>query len=57
VSGIHATLSGMSSRSPYKSKMEMASEDLKEHYEKFNDEFERFFPDLKSYAEGWIRDS
>jgi acyl carrier protein phosphodiesterase len=52
--GIHAALSGMSSRTPYVSKMDEASHDLREHYEEFKDEFERFFPQLKNFAEHWM---
>lgn len=55
ISAIHRTLSGMASRTPYKSKMESASEDLRAHYREFNDEFERFFPQLKAFAEEWLR--
>jgi acyl carrier protein phosphodiesterase len=55
--GIHAALSGMAGRTPYVSKMDEASEDLREHYEKFKNEFERFFPELKSFAEKWLRES
>ncbi|MEX2233433.1 MAG: ACP phosphodiesterase [Cyclobacteriaceae bacterium] len=56
ISGIHRALSGMASRTPYKSKMELASEDLRKHYEEFNNEFEQFFPELKSFADDWIED-
>lgn len=54
ISGIHGALSGMASRTPYESKMEQASNDLKDHYEKFQEEFERFFPELKSFSEKWL---
>lgn len=55
ISAIHRTLSGMASRTPYKSKMESASEDLRAHYKEFNDEFGKFFPELKDFAEEWLR--
>ena len=54
IHGIHRALAGMASRTPYESKMEHASEDLRDHYGKFQDEFERFFPDLKVFAEEWL---
>lgn len=52
---IHGALSGMASRTPYDSKMEQASQDLKNHYEKFEAEFERFFPDLKNFSARWLK--
>ena len=54
VSGVHGTLSGMASRTPYESKMEQASVDLRKHYNEFQSEFEKFFPELKDFAEGWL---
>jgi acyl carrier protein phosphodiesterase len=44
IEGIHGALSGMSRRTPYPSKMEEASVDLREHYDAFRNEFEEFFP-------------
>jgi len=55
VQGIHRALSGMASRSPYNSKMEEASYDLREHHEAFNKEFLVFFPDLKRFADAFQR--
>src|SRR5688500_16334712 len=57
ISGIQQTLSGMASRTPYDSKMENASEDLREHYEDFNNEFKIFFPELKRFADEWASES
>ena len=54
--GIHAALTGMSSRTPYVSKMDEASQDLREHYENFKREFEQFFPELKTFAENWLHE-
>ena len=54
--GVHRTLSGMASRTPYVSKMEQASEDLRKHYDEFKDEFERFFPELKKFAGEWLKE-
>lgn len=55
ITGVHRALSGMASRSPYDSKMEYATSDLEKHYKEFNDEFERFFPELKRFCEEWLR--
>lgn len=57
IHGIHRTLSGMASRTPYKSKMESASDDLRKYYAEFEDEFERFFPRLKAFADEWLTTS
>lgn len=54
IRGIHRALSGMASRTPYESKMEVASEDLRKYYNEFNDEFKRFFPELKKFASEWL---
>ena len=53
ITGVQRTLSGMASRSPYDSKMEQATNDLETHYSAFNDEFDRFFPELQQFAEEW----
>lgn len=55
ISGIHRALSGMASRTSYDSHMEHASEELRKHYQKFQDEFLMFFPKLKAFAEEWLR--
>ena len=53
--GIHRTLSGMASRTPYPSRMEEATNDLKAHYDLFLHEFNLFFPDLSSFCDEWRR--
>ena len=53
ISGIQRTLSGMASRTPYESKMDEATEDLRKHYDEFKDEFHGFFPELKKFADEW----
>lgn len=53
IEGIHRALSGMAGRTPYASKMEQASSDLREHYTDFKDEFEHFFPTLMAFSEEW----
>ena len=55
ISGVHRALSGMASRSPYESRMELAAKDLEKHYDGFSDEFGRFFPTLKDFCDEWIR--
>jgi len=57
VSGVHRTLSGMASRTPYESNMEHASKDLEKHYDAFKAEFERFFPELEKFAGEWREDT
>lgn len=52
--GLDRALTGMASRSKYKSRMEFAVNDLKEHYELFSAEFADFFPDLQQHAKEWI---
>lgn len=53
INGVHRALSGMASRSPYESRMELASGDLRKYYKEFENEFERFFPELKYFADKW----
>lgn len=57
VDGVHRALSGMASRTPYNSKMELASRDLRKNYDAFRLEFERFFPSLKAFSEEWLQTS
>jgi acyl carrier protein phosphodiesterase len=54
ITGVDRTLSGMASRSPYDSKMEHAVSDLEKYYKEFNNEFDRFFPELKRFSEEWV---
>lgn len=54
IQGIHRSLSGMASRTPYESRMEFASRDLEKHYDAFRDEFTSFFPELKTFAAEWL---
>jgi len=55
IEGIHRSLSGMARRTPYESKMEEASKDLKESFTAFENEFIQFFPDLQRFCKEWIR--
>lgn len=56
VEGIHRALSGMSRRTTFKSKMEEASIDLKNHYHDFEAEFNKFFPELRQFCNKWLDD-
>lgn len=52
--GIGRTLTGMSKRTPFESRMEIAVEDLERYYEQFQDEFSRFFPELKQHVADYL---
>jgi len=53
--GIEQVLKGMAHRSKFQSTMEHATEDLKEYYSLFEEEFKLFYPELKIYAEEEIK--
>ena len=55
VDGIHRALSGMSRRTPYESKMDEASHDLRLYYEQFQEEFRLFFPQLRAHVVQWLQ--
>lgn len=48
--GINSALTGMSRRTKFHSKMELATASLEEHYDDFKKEFQAFFPELQSFA-------
>ncbi len=52
--GIHRALSGMASRTPYESKMNEATVDLKASYDEFKKEFQEFFPLLQAWSQHWL---
>jgi acyl carrier protein phosphodiesterase len=52
--GIHRALSGMARRTTFVSKMDEAVEDIKKDYDKFNEEFNEFFPALKNQAVSFL---
>jgi acyl carrier protein phosphodiesterase len=54
LSGIEQVLRGMAGRTSFQSNMEFAIHDLKEHYHLFEEEFKRFFPELREYASSEI---
>ncbi len=53
--GIGEVLYGMSRRTTFKSNMELAIKDLKEHYPLFEKEFEEFFENAKKYVTEWLQ--
>lgn len=55
IEGIHGALSGMSSRTPYESKMDEAVIDLQKFYTEFEDEFSRFFPELQQMSNQFLK--
>ena len=48
--GIERVLNGMNSRTQGKSQMNLAIEDLKEHYKDFENDFFEFFAELENYT-------
>ena len=48
---LQQSLQGIATRTPYRSGMEKATRDLRNHYEMFRNEFRIFFPDLIRYSE------
>ena len=50
IEGIDRALTGMSYRTPFRSKMELASGDLKTSYKEFEEEFFLFFPELQNHV-------
>ncbi|MEQ9307018.1 MAG: ACP phosphodiesterase [Marinoscillum sp.] len=55
IEGIKRTLSGMSSRTPYESKMELSSKDLENDYEAYQKEFITFFPELVNHSKSFLK--
>ena len=53
--GIDRALSGMSRRTKFDSKMELAADSLKLSYDEFENEFTRFFPDLQAHAQKMLK--
>ncbi|MFZ5999363.1 MAG: ACP phosphodiesterase [Bacteroidota bacterium] len=54
IDGIHRALTGMSHRTPYESKMNEASVDLRERYKEFEEEFLSFFPELEQHCADFL---
>ncbi|NJN42544.1 MAG: DUF479 domain-containing protein [Flammeovirgaceae bacterium] len=57
IEGIHRALSGMANRTPYESKMEMASEDLRKDYSLYKKEFTEFFGELQTHSHEWLQNN
>lgn len=55
IEGIHRALSGMAQRTSFKSGMDHAVHDLKEHYANFEREFREFFPELETFVAERLR--
>jgi acyl carrier protein phosphodiesterase len=47
--GIDRALKGLAQRATFNSGMELAIEDLQEHYSEFKNEFMQFFPELEAH--------
>ena len=54
VEGINQALTGMSRRTQFVSHMEVASLELENHYEAFNQEFNAFFPELEAHSKQFL---
>ena len=54
IEGINRSLTGMSKRTKFDSKMEMAAQSLKAYYESFSDEFHQFFPILQNHVSEYL---
>jgi acyl carrier protein phosphodiesterase len=55
IHGIGRALTGMSKRTPFESRMDEATNDLREHYPQFKEEFMKFFPELQAFSTGLIQ--
>ncbi|MDX1627239.1 MAG: ACP phosphodiesterase [Fulvivirga sp.] len=51
--GIQRALNGMSRRTTFRSKMEQATQELKQYHQAFEQEFLSFYPDLMAFARSW----
>jgi acyl carrier protein phosphodiesterase len=52
--GINRALTGMSRRAKFESKMDEATGFLKKDYQLYETEFDKFFPELKKYADKFL---
>lgn len=53
IEGVERSLAGMSRRSKFNPRLERATTELVDHYEAFNEDFNRFFPDVITFAKGF----
>jgi acyl carrier protein phosphodiesterase len=49
IKGIHRALTGLSRRTKFDSKMDEASQDLIQHYQAFEADFNQFFPEIQHH--------
>ena len=56
IEGIQQALTGMSRRAKFESKMQEATTDLKLHYDEFQADFDKFFPELKAFSEERLKE-
>jgi len=54
IEGVNQVLYGMSRRATFVSNMELATDELQEHYQLFEEEFRKFFAELKWFVEGQL---
>ena len=50
MNGMKKTLTGMSKRASFNSKMNLAVHDLEENYQEFQSDFDEFFPDIQEHC-------
>lgn len=55
VEGISKILWGMNKRTKGKSKMDLAKNDLLKHYDKFEEDFIRFFDELRTFSSNYLK--
>ncbi len=55
VDGIDRALTGMSKRTKFDSKMEVAAVSLQENYTEFESEFTQFFPELQKHTQSFFK--
>ncbi len=55
IDGIDRALTGMSKRTKFNSKMEVAALSLKENYAEFESEFHQFFPELQKHTQSFFK--
>jgi acyl carrier protein phosphodiesterase len=54
IEGVKRSLAGMSRRSRFNPELQRAVDELQEHYEQFNEEFNLFFPDAIAFAKQFL---
>jgi len=54
IEGVERSLAGMSKRSKFKPQLERAVEELELHYRAYDDDFNRFFPDVVRFVRDYL---